>query len=77
MGRDDDLAREWLKTQEALPDGWALDGLRCASLGLDEESRSDDWVAVAVGPSGKEVSHRAAGPLDALRGLRGRTDAMR
>ncbi len=65
----DRLTRAWASTQEALPDGWTLDGLRCASTGLSAESRSDDWIAVAVGPSGEQRSHRAADAASALEGL--------
>lgn len=52
-----------------LPDGWTLDGLRCASTGLSPEERSDDWVAVAIGPVGEERASRATDPVRALEGL--------
>jgi hypothetical protein len=39
----DRLTQTWASTQPALPDGWTLDGFRCASTGLSAESRSDDW----------------------------------
>jgi hypothetical protein len=65
----DRLTRAWASTQERLPDGWTLDGLRCASSGLEQGQRSDDWVAVAVGPAGEERSHRAADAVSALEGL--------
>jgi hypothetical protein len=59
----------WTITQERLPDGWTLDGLRCASSGLGQGQRSEDWIAVAVGPAGEERSHRAADAVSALQGL--------
>ena len=65
----DTLGAAWLAAQERLPDGWQLDGLRCASSGLSPEQRSDDWVAVAMGPAGEQRTHRAADPFDALTGL--------
>lgn len=43
--------------------------LRWASEGIGEEDRSDDWIAVAVGPAGEERHHRAADPVAALIGL--------
>jgi hypothetical protein len=67
----DRLTQTWASTQPALPDGWTLDGFRCASTGLSAESRSDDWIAVAVGPSGEARSHRAADAVSALEGLMG------
>ena len=41
------------------------------AVGLSVESRSDDWIAVAVGPSGEERNHRAADAVSALEGLMG------
>jgi hypothetical protein len=53
----------------ALPPGWHLNGLRCASTGLGEAQRSDRWVAEACGPVGAcEVIERDL-PADALREL--------
>jgi hypothetical protein len=66
-----DLNVAWNRVQSALPEGWALDGLRCASTGLTEEERSDEWIAAAVGPDGAERRSRAADPVAALEGLVG------
>ena len=63
------VAEAWARTQESLPDGWTLDGLRCASSGLEPGQRSEGWVAVAVGPGGRERSFLASGALAALDGL--------
>ena len=65
----DELAEAWRAAQARLPDGWTLEGLRCASTGLTPGQRSEDWVAVATGPSGEEQSHRAGDPGFALEGL--------
>jgi hypothetical protein len=64
-----DLTSAWRRAQAALPEGWTLDSLRCASSGLAEEERSDDWMAVAVGPDGQERRARAADPIAALEDL--------
>ena len=64
-----DLTTAWHETQARLPAGWTVDSLRCASSGLDPVQRSDDWIAVAVGPGGEERRHRAPDPIAALAGL--------
>lgn len=64
-----DLTRSWTEAQQKLPEGWQLDSLRCASTGLDESQRSEDWIAVAVGPDGSERRYRAPDPESALAGL--------
>jgi len=69
MDDSQDLTRAWNEAQERLPVGWSLEGLRCASTSLSVEDRSDDWVAVATGPSREERSHRSDGPVSALEGL--------
>lgn len=65
----DELTEAWRRTEAALPSGWTLDSLRCASEGLAPELRSDDWIAVALGPGGVERRSRAADPIAALDGL--------
>jgi len=65
----DDIGGVWARVQAALPDGWTVDGLRCASTGLAPEERSDDWIAVVLGPDGEERSSRAPDPVAALEGL--------
>jgi hypothetical protein len=49
--------------------GWQVDGLRCASDGLAPDQRSDDWIAVALGPDGEERRVRDSDPFAALDGL--------
>ncbi len=65
----DTLATAWAVTQARLPEGWTLDGLRCASSGLGVDERSDDWIAVALGPGSGEREARASDPLEALAAL--------
>ena len=65
----DDLSEAWKAAQERLAEGWTLDSLRCASTGLEPAARSDDWVAVAVGPDGEERRFTAATALEALEGI--------
>jgi hypothetical protein len=62
----DDLLATWHAVEARLPDGWHLDGLRCASTGLDPASRSDDWCAAAIGPGGVRVERCAASAIGAL-----------
>lgn len=69
MPDDQGLNALWVATQARLPEGWLLDGLRCASTGLSAAERSDDWVAVAIGPGGEERSARARAPDEALEAL--------
>jgi hypothetical protein len=69
MDDESDLAGAWLDAQGRLPTGWQLDSLQCASTGLGEAERSDDWVAVAIGPGGAERRARAADPIAALDAL--------
>lgn len=64
-----DIGTAWARVQAALPEGWSIDSLRCASEGLTPEQRSDDWIAVAIGPGGDERRARAADPLAALERL--------
>jgi hypothetical protein len=67
---DAELAKAWSSTAAALPPGWRLDSLRCASTGLERHERSEDWLAVAVDADGAEVIARGGDALDALRELR-------
>lgn len=69
--RVEEVGRAWSVAATRLPAGWTLEGLRCASTGIEPASRSDDWVAVAVGPGGTERTYRASDPIGALEGLAG------
>ena len=69
MTDSDKLAGAWADAQSRLPEGWMLDGLRCASTGLGVGERSDDWIAVAAGPGAVEREARASDPLEALAAL--------
>ena len=63
------LTAAWQRAQGNLPPGWSLDRLRCASTGLGVGHRSDDWVAMALGPDGQQREHRAPDRMSALGGL--------
>jgi hypothetical protein len=69
LSESDDLAEAWHRTQAALPSGWTIDSLRCASEGLAPDLRSDEWVGIAVGPDGAERRSRASDPIAALEAL--------
>ncbi len=72
-----DLTEAWNDAQARLPDGWALEGLRCASTGVDTEQRSDEWIAAAIGPASPERHARAeGGDVPTHRGWRGNMLAM-
>jgi hypothetical protein len=58
IGGVEDLTRAWREAEGQLPNGWRLDGLRCASTSLRPEDRSGDWIAVAVNADGEERRHR-------------------
>ena len=60
---------DWQRTQAALPAGWRLDSLRCASEGLARHRRSEDWLAVATGPDASEAIGRGSDPASALADL--------
>ena len=66
MMDSDELSVPWAQAQARLQNGWSLDGLRCASAGLSPGQRSDDWIAVAVGPDSVERQARAGDPIEAL-----------
>jgi len=59
----------WQRTQAALPDGWQLDSLRCASEGVARHQRSEDWLAVAIGPDAVEAVGRGTDPTAAMANL--------
>jgi len=69
LSNEADIATIWAEVQAALPEGWALDSLRCAGTGLAVDQRSDDWIAVALRPDGSELRVRASTPAAALRSL--------
>lgn len=71
-----DITEVWAEVELGLPDGWTLQSLRCASTGLAAEQRSDEWIAVAEHPNGREARSRAADPIAALRGLPARVNDL-
>jgi hypothetical protein len=73
--RPDDLAAAYLTTELALPPGWQLDGLRCASTGLSPGERSHEWRAVGRTSDGRSVQGRGREPRAALADLLDRIGA--
>jgi hypothetical protein len=69
MTDSDTVGTAWAAAQARLPEGWTLDGLLCASTGLGVDERSDDWIAVALGPRSEEREARAGDPIEALSAL--------
>ena len=72
----DELATAYRTTEAALPSGWRLDGLRCASTGLAAEHRSDLWRALARGPDGTALEGYGAEPWSAMADLVERLRAL-
>ena len=66
----------WRSAEAALPDGWALQGLRCGSTGLEPAQRSEMWVAEACGPAGGCARIEATSPNEALGELTRRLRAL-
>ncbi len=71
MNQADEITAVWASVREALPEGWALDSLRCASTGLTLPNRSAEWVAIATGPDGETREARAGDPVRALKRVAG------
>ena len=63
------LNTAWVETEAAMPLGWHLDSLRCASTGLAPDQRSSRWVAVALGPAGEKLEAEGGQPVAALGAL--------
>jgi hypothetical protein len=67
------ISDAWASAAAALPDGWFLEGIRCASTGLRPEQRSERWVAEACGPAGEcEIVEARSSPQEALAKLAAR-----
>lgn len=60
------LNEAWVRTSAALPLGWWLDSLQCASNGLAPHLRSDRWRAIAIGPDDERIEGEGGGPIEAL-----------
>jgi hypothetical protein len=63
------MSKAWVEAEAALPLGWRLEGVTCASTGFLPEQRSDRWRAMAAGPNGEAVhgeDDHAIGALNAL-----------
>jgi limonene-1,2-epoxide hydrolase len=58
------LNRAWIAAEAALPLEWRIEGLTCASEGLQPEQRSDRWRAWATGPKGERIEGEGERPVD-------------
>ena len=65
----DRLTQAWTAAADHLPEGWTVVGLHYAGTRFSAESRPDDWVALATGPSGEQRAGRATDAVAALEGL--------
>ena len=63
MAESADITHVWRGIEARLPTGWRLDSLRCASTGLSRGDRSDQWIAVAVGPDDPRGPHPSGGDM--------------
>jgi hypothetical protein len=68
----DELGRRYLALQQSLPAGWLLDGVRCASSGLEPDQRSDAWQAVARAADGVSITGSGLTAFAALDDLQAR-----
>lgn len=60
------LSKAWVEASAALPLGWRLDGVTCASTGLAPEQRSHRWRAIASGPAGETTKGEGDDAISAL-----------
>jgi len=70
------ITDRWQEAEAALPPSWELQGLRCASTGLQPAQRSELWVAEACGPAGGCARIENASPDQALSELAQRLRAL-
>jgi hypothetical protein len=71
------LSQAWVEASAALPIGWRLDGLTCASRGLAPALRSEQWLARAVGPNGEAMAAEGEGAIAALGALARELEQLR
>jgi hypothetical protein len=71
------LNRAWIAASAALPIGWRLEGVTCASEGLQLEERSDRWRAWAPGPTGERIEGEGEGLASALNALARELEPLR
>lgn len=63
------MSKAWVEASAALPLGWRLEGVTCASTGLLPEQRSDRWRAMAAGPNGETMKGEGDDAISALEAL--------
>ena len=63
------LTDAWNDAASAAPNGWALQGLRCASKSVDADQRTSWWIAEACGPENACIQVTTTTPEAALEAL--------
>ncbi len=63
------LNRAWITVEAALPLEWRIEGVTCASTGLQPDQPSQRWRAWATGPKGERIEAEGDGPISALHAL--------
>jgi hypothetical protein len=71
------MSRAWMDASAALPIGWRLDGITCASTGLTPDLRSERWLARAIGPKGEAMAAEGEGAISALGALARKLERLR
>jgi hypothetical protein len=71
------LSLAWTEASAALPIGWRLDGITCASTGLTPDLRSERWLARAIGPNGQAMAADGEGAIAAVGALARELRALR
>jgi hypothetical protein len=66
-----------MEASAALPLGWRLDGITCASTGLTPDLRSERWLARAIGPKGEALAAEGEGVIAALGALASKLEQLR
>jgi hypothetical protein len=71
------MSKAWTEASGALPIGWRLDGITCASTGLTPDLRSECWLARAIGPKGEALTADGEGAIAALGALARKLERLR
>jgi hypothetical protein len=71
------MSKAWMEASAALPIGWRLDGITCASTGLTPDLRSERWLARAIGPKGEAMAAEGEGAIAALGALARKLEQLR
>jgi hypothetical protein len=63
------LTEAWHDAASAAPNGWNVQGLRCASKAIDTDRRTSWWIAEACGPDNACIQVTTTTPEAALAAL--------